>query len=139
MVGMRVGAEIETSYIGQRVPRVEDREFVTGAARYVADLRIEGCLEAVFVRSPVAHGTLRGTALEGARAVPGVVGVYAAPDLPSLPLTPAPLAPATPPEMRRPALATARSRATTTATGSPAPRRRERRPRRSRGVRHDGA
>ncbi len=32
--------------------------FVEGKARYIADIRAEGCLEAAFARSPVAHGEI---------------------------------------------------------------------------------
>jgi carbon-monoxide dehydrogenase large subunit len=32
--------------------------FVEGKARYIADIRAEGCLEAAFARSPVARGEI---------------------------------------------------------------------------------
>lgn len=107
---MKAEEHVEAGYIGRRVPRVEDRELVTGAARYVADLSIPGCVEATFVRSQVAHGILRRVELGEARSLPGVVGAYAAADLPSLPPTPTPPAPPSPPEMQRPALARDRVR-----------------------------
>ena len=47
-------------WIGKPVPRKEGREKVTGAARYVDDLRMEGMLHGTTVRSPVARGRLRG-------------------------------------------------------------------------------
>lgn len=72
-------------YIGRRLPRVEDARMVRGEGHYVADLRVEGCLEAAFVRSSLAHGRLRGVRLDEARAVPGVVGVWSAHELPELP------------------------------------------------------
>jgi CO/xanthine dehydrogenase Mo-binding subunit len=46
--------------IGKPVPRKEGREKVTGAARYVDDLRREGMLHGTTVRSPVARGRIRG-------------------------------------------------------------------------------
>ena len=46
--------------IGKPVPRKEGREKVTGAARYVDDLRRDGMLYGATVRSPVARGRLRG-------------------------------------------------------------------------------
>ena len=97
-------------YIGRRIPRVEDRELVTGQGRYVADIHIPACLQAVFVRSPVAHGVLRAVDLYEARNLPGVVGAYAASDLPDLPDTPFPPSEAVPPAMARPALARERVR-----------------------------
>ncbi|WP_273888594.1 xanthine dehydrogenase family protein molybdopterin-binding subunit [Rubrobacter naiadicus] len=73
------------SYVGRRVVRIEDGRLVRGEGTYVADMRPEGCLEAAFVRSHVAHGRLEGVDLDAARAVPGVVGAYSAEDLPDLP------------------------------------------------------
>jgi CO/xanthine dehydrogenase Mo-binding subunit len=46
--------------LGTAVPRKEGREKVTGAARYVDDLRRPGMLHGVTVRSPVARGRIRG-------------------------------------------------------------------------------
>ena len=48
------------SWIGKPVPRKEGREKVTGAARYVDDLRRDGMLYGTTVRSPVARGRIRG-------------------------------------------------------------------------------
>ena len=72
-------------YIGRGVPRVEDGRLVRGEGSYVADLRVEGCLEAAFVRSRVAHGRLLGVGLDATREVPRVVGAWSARDLPGLP------------------------------------------------------
>ncbi|OZI59207.1 xanthine dehydrogenase family protein molybdopterin-binding subunit [Bordetella genomosp. 4] len=46
--------------IGQRVARREDARHLAGAAAFIADLNAPGCLEIAFVRSPVAHGILKG-------------------------------------------------------------------------------
>jgi CO/xanthine dehydrogenase Mo-binding subunit len=46
-------------WIGEPVPRREARAKVTGAARYVDDLRLPGMLLGATVRSPVARGTIR--------------------------------------------------------------------------------
>jgi aerobic carbon-monoxide dehydrogenase large subunit len=46
-------------WIGARVRRVEDPRFLTGAARYVADIQLPRMLHAVFVRSPHAHARIR--------------------------------------------------------------------------------
>jgi carbon-monoxide dehydrogenase large subunit len=69
------------SVLGHRVERREDPPLLTGAVQYLADLRMEGMLHAVFVRSTVAHGALRGVDLSAARARPGVVAAFAADDL----------------------------------------------------------
>ncbi|MFN3688314.1 xanthine dehydrogenase family protein molybdopterin-binding subunit [Salinarimonas sp.] len=79
--------------IGQPVPRSEDPILVRGAGRYTDDHAAEGALHAVFVRSPVAHGTLRGLATEDARAVPGVVAIVTGEDLAEYGPMPANLAP----------------------------------------------
>src|SRR5829696_66103 len=44
--------------IGRPVPRKEGRAKVTGAARYVDDLRLPGMLHGVTVRSPVPRGRI---------------------------------------------------------------------------------
>ncbi len=69
------------SILGTRVTRTEDPALLTGAARYLADLPLDGRLYAVFVRSDVAHGVLRAIHLDDARAMPGVVDVLTAADL----------------------------------------------------------
>jgi xanthine dehydrogenase YagR molybdenum-binding subunit len=53
-------------------PRLEARDKVTGAARYTVDIRHDGQLEGVILRSQVAHGRIAGLDLAPARAIPGV-------------------------------------------------------------------
>jgi CO/xanthine dehydrogenase Mo-binding subunit len=48
------------SVIGQKVPRREGREKVTGQTRYIADLTFPGMLYGVTIRSDVPRGRLRG-------------------------------------------------------------------------------
>ncbi|MFL9823376.1 xanthine dehydrogenase family protein molybdopterin-binding subunit [Rhodoplanes sp. SY1] len=67
--------------IGSAVPRLEDFRLVTGRGRYVGDVAMAGRLAAVVVRSPVAHGLLRGIDIDEARAMPGVHGVLTAADV----------------------------------------------------------
>ncbi len=67
--------------IGQPVPRLEDPILVRGEGRYTDDLNVDGQLYAVFVRSPHAHGALRGIDTAAALAVKGVVAVYTGADL----------------------------------------------------------
>lgn len=69
------------SIFGHSVKRTEDQGLITGAESYTGDLPIEGSLHVVFVRSPMAHGTLNSVDVEEARTKPGVVGVYVDGDL----------------------------------------------------------
>ncbi|MGH8948008.1 MAG: xanthine dehydrogenase family protein molybdopterin-binding subunit, partial [Acidimicrobiia bacterium] len=79
-----------TSLLGSSVKRLEDRELVSGAGSYVADLITEDTLHCAFVRSPIAHATFEPPDIEDALGMPGVVGVFrndslGVPDLPSTP------------------------------------------------------
>ncbi|WAX58462.1 xanthine dehydrogenase family protein molybdopterin-binding subunit [Jatrophihabitans cynanchi] len=60
------------TYIGERVPRVEDRRLLTGRGQFVDDLRLPDMLHACFVRSPHAHARIIETDVSAALAVPGV-------------------------------------------------------------------
>lgn len=74
--------------IGQRILRVEDRPLLTGTASFVDDIVAADALEAAFVRSPVAHGTLLDAGVEEVRSLAGVEAVFAAGDLGLAPLLP---------------------------------------------------
>lgn len=70
--------------IGTRVGRTEDHALLTGAARFVDDVRRHehpDALHAVFVRSTVAHARIRRVDTTTAGAQPGVVAVLTAADL----------------------------------------------------------
>jgi carbon-monoxide dehydrogenase large subunit len=68
-------------FVGQRVARVEDARFLTGHGKYVDDIFVPGTLQAAFVRSDVARGTIVSIDVDEALALPGVVAVYLAADL----------------------------------------------------------
>lgn len=68
-------------YFGSAVRRVEDPKLVTGRGQYLDDLPVAGVLHAAFVRASHAHARIARIDCVAARAVPGVVGVYAATDL----------------------------------------------------------
>ncbi|KAH2775427.1 hypothetical protein KXW38_002305, partial [Aspergillus fumigatus] len=53
-------------------PRVEAPAKVTGAAKYTVDIRHDGQLEGVILRSDAAHAKITGLDLAAARAMPGV-------------------------------------------------------------------
>ena len=61
--------------IGARVPRKEDKRFITGRGRYTDDMSVAGMRYAAFVRSPHAHARIGGIDTAAAKAMPGVVGV----------------------------------------------------------------
>src|ERR1700704_1037749 len=67
--------------MGGAVKRREDPRLITGAGRYTDDMKPEGCLHAVFVRSTMAHARLVAIDRAAALGLPGVVGVYVAADL----------------------------------------------------------
>lgn len=69
------------SLLGNAVPRVEDPDLLRGRGDFVDDLRVEGALHAVFVRSPMAHARVSVADVDVARGAPGVVGVFTAADL----------------------------------------------------------
>jgi len=72
------------SILGHRVVRVEDPGLLTGATRFVADVRdplLDGALHVTYVRSTMAHARLAGVDTEEALAHPGVVAVLTAGDL----------------------------------------------------------
>ncbi|MDI3308541.1 MAG: xanthine dehydrogenase family protein molybdopterin-binding subunit [Acetobacteraceae bacterium] len=69
--------------IGQPVPRNEDPILLQGRGRYTDDLALPGQLWCVMVRSPYAHGIIRGIDTSAAKEVPGVLGVYTGADLQS--------------------------------------------------------
>jgi aerobic carbon-monoxide dehydrogenase large subunit len=76
MSGIRPG-----SIRGTRVRRVEDPDLLTGGARFLADVDLGPALQAVFVRSDVAHGRLQAVDTTVAQSMPGVVAVWTAADL----------------------------------------------------------
>src|SRR3954449_7483362 len=67
--------------IGQPVPRSEDPVLLRGEGKYSDDWNLPGQVYCWIVRSPYAHGVIRGIDTEAARAVPGVLAVYTAADL----------------------------------------------------------
>src|SRR5215469_12030571 len=73
--------EVPASGIGARQLRLEDEALLTGGDHYTADLRVPGMLQAVFVRSTVAHARITGIDLSEARQAPGVVAVLTSRDL----------------------------------------------------------
>ena len=46
--------------VGARVPRLEDDRYLRGRGRYIGDIKLAGMKEVAFLRSPIAHGYIRG-------------------------------------------------------------------------------
>jgi carbon-monoxide dehydrogenase large subunit len=67
--------------LGGAVRRREDPRLVTGAGQYTDDVRRDGCLHTVFVRSTFAHARITNFDASAANSMPGVVGVFRADDL----------------------------------------------------------
>ena len=59
-------------FVGQSIPRREDRRLLTGRGQYINDMVLPGMLHVAFVRSPVAHARIRGVDLSRAASAPGV-------------------------------------------------------------------
>ena len=57
--------------IGQPVQRTEDPVLLRGEGRYTDDLNEPGQAYAWMVRSPYAHGVIKGINTEAAKAMPG--------------------------------------------------------------------
>ncbi len=66
---------------GASVRRVEDRAILTGATRYLDDIRAPGTLHCSIVRSQFARADLISIDVAGALSTPGVVRVFTAEDL----------------------------------------------------------
>src|SRR5947209_6102654 len=68
-------------YTGASIKRSEDPRILTGAGRYVDDIKLPGMLHAAFVRSPMAHAQVLSVDVSAAQALPGVVAVLTGADL----------------------------------------------------------
>src|SRR5256884_8375211 len=66
---------------GAALRRVEDKRFLTGRGRFVADIELSGALACALVRSPHAHAAIRRIDASAARAAPGVVAVFTGADM----------------------------------------------------------
>jgi carbon-monoxide dehydrogenase large subunit len=85
------------SFVGQALPRLEDRRFLTGEAHYTADLDLPDQAYAVALRSPHAHAIVEAVDLEPARQTAGVLAVYTSADLQATGIKAIPSLPGTPP------------------------------------------
>jgi carbon-monoxide dehydrogenase large subunit len=75
------GANAASFGIGQKVWRKEDATLLRGQGHYTDDLNVSGQAYAVMVRSPYAHGVIRGIDIAAAQAMPGVLAIITGQDL----------------------------------------------------------
>jgi carbon-monoxide dehydrogenase large subunit len=66
--------------IGQPIPRLEDRRFVTGNGSYTDDINVDFQVYAAFMRSPHAHARIAAIDTTAARAADGVLAVLTGAD-----------------------------------------------------------
>ena len=66
---------------GAPVRRTEDRRFLTGSGRFIADKTLPGQTHAQFIRSPHAHAAITGVDGHAALAMPGVLAVLTGADV----------------------------------------------------------
>src|SRR5215468_6101206 len=76
---------MRNTFIGSPIERREDLRFVRGRGQYVDDLRTDGLLHAVILRSSVAHGCIRSIDAAAALKIEGVHAVITARDMPGGP------------------------------------------------------
>ena len=67
--------------LGERIKRKEDPRLIQGRSHYVDDLKLDGMLHMVFVRSVYAHARLKSVNVSEALAMPGVVAAWTGKDL----------------------------------------------------------
>lgn len=67
--------------IAQTAHRIEDRRFLRGEGRYLADIRPEGCTAIVVVRSPRGNARIGDIDTAAALGMPGVLAVLTAADV----------------------------------------------------------
>ena len=75
-----------TDVLGARVKRVEDPRFITGAGRYLDDIKLPGMAHMAILRSPYAHADIGAIETAAAKAMPGVIAVFTGADIPYNPL-----------------------------------------------------
>jgi aerobic carbon-monoxide dehydrogenase large subunit len=66
--------------IGASIKRVEDPSLITGAAKYLDDLKLPGMAHVAVLRSPYAHARIKDIDTSKAAAHAGVVAVYTGKD-----------------------------------------------------------
>ena len=73
-----------SSGLGQSSAKLEHAALIRGQGCYVDDIKLPGLLQAVFLRSPVAHGRIVRADASAALGIPGVHAVFFYQDLRTL-------------------------------------------------------
>src|SRR5690348_5873006 len=76
---------MKNTFIGAAIERREDLRFLRGRGQWVDDLKPQGLLYAVILRSSVPHGRIRSIDPAAALKIPGVHAVITAKDMPGGP------------------------------------------------------
>jgi aerobic carbon-monoxide dehydrogenase large subunit len=70
----------QARFVGAPIKRVEDPRLITGAAKYLDDLKLPGVAHVAILRSPHAHARIGAIDVSRAAASPGVVAVFTGKD-----------------------------------------------------------
>jgi carbon-monoxide dehydrogenase large subunit len=73
-----------TRIFGSGIRRREDPRLITGAATYTDDLSLPGMVHAAMLRSPHAHARVKRIDTSRAKKAPGVLAVFAGPEIEGL-------------------------------------------------------
>ncbi|HEY7537255.1 MAG TPA: xanthine dehydrogenase family protein molybdopterin-binding subunit, partial [Gaiellaceae bacterium] len=79
-----MATQVQERLVGAAVKRVEDPRLITGAGRYLDDLKLPGMAHVAILRSPYAHARIRSVDTARAEKSPGVVGVFTGKDFEQL-------------------------------------------------------
>jgi carbon-monoxide dehydrogenase large subunit len=80
--------EAPARLVGTPVKRVEDRRLLTGAGRFLDDLKLPGMAYVAVLRSPYGHARIGNIDVSAAKAHPGVIDVVTGRDFEHLPPLP---------------------------------------------------
>ena len=79
---LAIGEQLSDSELGgDFIYHSDGVSLVTGQGSYIADLKLAGMLDAAFVRSPIARGTIKGIDRQRAAAFPGVAYIATGADI----------------------------------------------------------
>ena len=74
-----------TSIFGSSIKCREDPRLITGEAKYLEDIQLQGMVHAAVLRSPYAHAKIKSINTKKAAALNGVVGVFTGKDFEEIP------------------------------------------------------
>jgi carbon-monoxide dehydrogenase large subunit len=71
-----MATQVHERFVGAPIKRVEDPRLITGAAKFIDDLKLPGVAHVAILRSPHAHARIGDIDVSRAAASPGVIGVF---------------------------------------------------------------